>query len=76
MNKEKDNPVTETRILYIDGDIDSINAQKELDQQHLDYVPIDLRNFTSTDVQAPRLLSHLGQFDGLAEITRYASFFK
>jgi len=76
MNKERDGPVTETRILYIDGSIDSVNARKELDQQQINYVPIDLRTFISTDVQAPCLLSHLGQFNGFKEISRYAGFFR
>ena len=62
-------------LLYVDGSEESRLATVVLDERNILYKSIDLRDFLSSDVHAPRLVSHEGRFEGLEEIREYASLF-
>jgi len=60
--------------LYINGGKESDEARKVLDDANVNYDLIDIRNFSSTDVTAPRLvdvINFAGGFQGLGGIQDY-----
>ena len=60
--------------LYINGGKESDEARKVLDDANVNYDLIDIRNFCSTDVTAPRLvdvINFAGGFQGLDGVMGY-----
>ena len=67
--------MTQRALLYSDGELDSYLASLILDRYNIKYSLIDLRNFKSSDVEAPRLVTDLGRFSSLESIIDYAKTF-
>lgn len=62
-------------LFYTDGGEESTAARKALDEYGVLYQVIDLRQFSSSDVQPPRLVSNMGRFEGIERILNYAETF-
>lgn len=67
--------MSERCLLYIDGENESDLAKEVCNRYGINYSLIDLRNFRSSDINAPRLVSDMGRFEGIQRIIYYAETF-
>ena len=68
--------IKEPVLFWVDETEESKLAIKVLNEHHIPYCLIPLKNFNSTDVVAPRVFSHLNyRVQGLDKIRVYAKQF-